>query len=298
MSTNSPGDMKGVALYSENNAAEKQLDLIASPSKDNPPPATQAVTRAHSIQIWVALLLVICLGSLGSFSLAPYILPGLIQKHDTTGTRIKTTIMATPIASTPTLSKGSFTESECTATPQNTKYSPPSSETTGDQALPLEWLQAGRTQQDFANAQACAATFIMTYQSFNTKDPKTFESSVSMLTGGAKQRFYGSALNTRTDTHMDPMWRAALLKQQIQQTTQVSQPSLLKSHYTNKQLLVWMVVPCQITIQQAGNKPVTESNQFSVLLVSVPLNTQKTETGWQISQWQEGRTEFDPLYPL
>lgn len=210
--------------------------------------------------------------------------------------KAQTPHIATPIPPTATPFSGPFTESECTATPKNTKYG--GTVSTSNQALPLEWLQAGRDQEDFANAQACVASFINTYWTFNSADPKTFETSVPMFTDGARQRFYGNALNTQPDEHMDPMWRAALLKQQMKQSAQSSQPGLLGVRYTNGKLLVWMTVSYQVTINAAGSKPVVENDQYTVLLLGVPVNTEKTGTGWQVSQWQEGSTQFAPPHLL
>jgi hypothetical protein len=222
-----------------------------------------------------------------------------MQKNNMVARQVQTPHISTPIPPTSTSISGPFTESECTATPKNTKYlSLSGAASTSNQALPLEWLQAGRNQEDFANAQACAATFVNTYWTFNSADPKTFETSVSMFTDGARQRFYGNALNTQPDVHMDPMWRAALLKQQIQQSAQSSQPGLLGARYTNGKLLSWMTVSYQITISAVGSKPVIENDQYTVLLLGVPINTQKTGTGWQVSQWQEGSTQFAPPHLL
>jgi hypothetical protein len=297
--------MKGVTSYSEiqEHRAEHGSGTQPDPGVSRmgdipalPPPDMRESHKAHNIQLWISLLVVICLGGLGSLSLVPSMLPGLIHNNNTADRPIQTTYLATPILPTPTPFNGPFIESECTATPKNTKYL--SSSGSSGQALPLEWLQAGRDQKDFANAQACAATFINTYLTFNAANPITFEASVPMLTDGAKQRFYGNAPNTQPNSHMDPMWRAALLKQQIQQSAQSSQPGLLGARYTNGKLLVWMVVSCQVMIQAAGSKPVIENDQYTVLLLGVPINTQKTGTGWQVSQWQEGCTQFVPPHLL
>jgi hypothetical protein len=261
-----------------------------------PPPDRQKSPNAHNRRLGVLLVAVICLGSLGSLSLVPYLLPGFMQKNNVAPKQVQASHISTPIPPTSTPFSGPFTESECTATPKNTNYI--GTVSTSNQAFPLEWVQAGRNQQDFANAQACVATFVNTYWTFNAADAKTFETSVSMLTDGARERFYGNALNTQPDMHMDPMWRAALLKQQIQQSARSSQPGLLGARYTNGKLLVWMTVSYQVTINAVGSKPVVENNQYTILLLGVPIDTQKTGTGWQVSQWQEGSTQFAPPHLL
>jgi len=274
------------------NVSEKQPGTSLSPVQDVPALPlhdVQESQKTRALQIWASLLIIICLGSLGSLSLVPYILPSLV--HHTMTTRAQAH-PSTSIVPTPTPIIGPFTESECTATPQNMKYLPTSGKT-DDKTLPLTWFQAGRSQKDFANAEACAASFVITYQTFDSGHLQTLEASISMLTDGAKQRFYGNAPNTRADTHMDPMWRANLQKEQVQQVAQVGEPGLLGSQYTNGRLLVWMVVPCRLSIQVAGSKPIVEDVQFTVLLVGVPINAQGTGTGWQVSQWHDGSILFE-----
>jgi hypothetical protein len=295
MSPKSPMGMKGLALLSEmlekgiGNVSEKQPGTSLSPVQGVPALPLRSVQesqKTHTLQIWALLLIIICLGSLGSLSLVPYMLPSLVH-HTTTRAQVHP---STPIVPTPII--GPFTESECTATPQNMKYLPTSGKT-DDKTLPLTWFQAGRSQKDFANAEACAASFVITYQTFDSGHLQTLEASISMLTDGAKQRFYGNAPNTQADRHMDPMWRANLQKEQVQQVAQVGEPGLLGSQYTNGRLLVWMVVPCRLSIQVAGGKPIVEDVQFTVLLVGVPINAQGTGTGWQVSQWQDGSVLFE-----
>jgi hypothetical protein len=300
MSTRSPEGIKdptfnvGVPDKGTGTVVEKQPDASPSPVQDISALSShggQELQKTHHLQIWTWLLIIICLGCLGSFSLVPYMLPALV--HPTTITQMRQARVHPPASVVSTPITGPFTESECTATQPNMKYLPTSG-VTNNQTLPLAWLLAERNQKDFANAQACAASFIIAYGTFDAGKAQTFESSISMLTDGAKQRFYGSAANTPADPHMDPMWRANLQKEQVQQKAQAGEPGLLGSQYTNGKLLVWMVVPCQLTILMVGSKPIIENTQFTVLLVGVPANVQKTGTGWQVSQWQEGSVQFAP----
>jgi hypothetical protein len=309
MSTTSPEGIKAPTLHAEapekgiGTVLEQQPGASSSPIQSVfvfPPYSEQELLKARTFKIWAWLLSIICLGCLGSLSLVPYILPELA--HPTAPTQARqirvrpttTTIVSTPATTTTgNTTTGPFMESECTATQQNMKYLPTSGGT-NNPTLPMSWLLAKRSQKDFANAQACAASFIIAYETFDSGNVQTFETSTSMLTDGAKQRFYGNAPNTPADPHMDPMWRAHLQKQQVQQKAQVGEPGLLESQYTNGKLLVWMVVPCQVTILIAGNEPIVENVQFTVLLVGVPVNTQGTGTGWQVSQWQEGSAPFAP----
>jgi hypothetical protein len=295
MSTNSPTEMKKLISYPE------QVAALDSPSvKDTPPRYSHSqdahrLHRLHSLQLWSSLLLIICLGSLGSLSLAPYILPRQVTPSKTITIPIKKTLPASTV-SVPTPIVGPFRESECTATPKSIKYLPVLSGQSVDKTLPPAWSQAGLSKKDLPYAKACAASFIVAYQTFNANNPKTFETSTSMMTDGARQRFYGTApdAHIQPDRYMDPMWRAAMQQKNVQQTTQASAPTFLDAQYTNGRLLVWMAVLYQRSILIEGNQPVVENIQTTILLVNVPINVQKTGTGWQVSQWQDGKAVFEP----
>lgn len=248
--------------------------------------------KTQDARIAALLVLIVCIGGLGTLPLTPALLPGLVQPARATLAHAPA-LTPTPAVPTPTPIVGPFTESECTATPQKMHYLPTTEQTTPS-ALPLAWIQAGRNEQDLALAQACAAAFIIAYESFDAGHMETLEASTPMLTDAARARFYGRAANTSPDQHMDPMWRASIQQEQIQQVAQVGQPGLLAASERNGLLLAWMGVPCLLTVQIAAEKPEVESVQFTVLLVGVPLNAQKTGTGWQVSEWQAGNTVFPP----
>jgi hypothetical protein len=174
----------------------------------------------------------------------------------------------------------------------------PSQGTAGSTSISDAWTLGGRTQADFAYAQACAASFVIAYESFSSAAIKTLETATTMLTDGAKGRFYGTAPNPHPDQHMDPMWRASLQKHQYQQGAQSAAPALLTSSYLNGRLLIWMLVPYQTSIQIDNSTPALQNAQMTVLLMAVPKNTQQAGTGWQVSQWVEGSAQFNPPNPL
>lgn len=249
------------------------------------------------IQVVFLLLLTICFASLGSFSLVPYLLPDLSSSSVLSSTPAATS--HTPGLSTSTPTTGPFIESECTAKPSDMKYVSASQGQTGTSSLPNSWSQTGRTQQDFANAQACAASFVVAYQTFDSNDIKTLEACTFMLTKNASQRFYGTTQQSQPDKHEDPMWRASLQKRHYQQTAQAALPGLLTTRSVNNRFLVWMTVPYQTSTKiDDSQQSVIQTDQFTVLLVAVPINAQKTGTGWQVSKWQEGSAQFDPPNPL
>lgn len=250
------------------------------------------ISHLSTRQLMLLLLLTLFLGGLGSFSVVPYLLPSGLQPAPTPAT-ISLASMPTPTA---TPANAPFLESECTATPQSMKYL----QTGQGQPLPDTWVQAGSTQKDFANVQACAATFVQLYNTFVASNPHSFEAGTYMFTDGAKGRFYGSPPNSQPDQHMDPMWRALLQKQHYQQSAQVATPNLLAVSRVSGKLLAWMVVPYRITEQNENGQPMAvHDGQGTVLLVSAPVNIQGTGTGWQVSQWVMGKgTQFNPLPPL
>src|SRR5579859_3481672 len=273
----------------------------------SPPHASAPTTsRSHSTLFVVfMLLLAICLGSLGSFSLAPYLLPDLSISSPapapttTTAPSTPQSTATTVLALNPTATpfSGAFIESECTATPQTMKYLSPTQGQATPQATPTalssEWALAKRTEKDLANAQACAASFVIAYETFDAAHVKTFEDSTSMLTDGAKGRFYGRPKGL-PDQHVDPMWQANLQKQHYRQAAQVGLPGLLATTLVSGKLLVWMVVPYQNSFQSDNGVPMIQNTRMTVLLVAVPINVQQTGTGWQVSQWLSGGDQFQP----
>jgi hypothetical protein len=240
-----------------------------------------ARARMTILQFVFAIVLIICLGVLGTFPLVARLFPS--QQAAVTKGLIPT---------------GPFTESECTATPAGMKYLPSSQHQAASAPLSQAWAQAGRSQKDFANAQACAATFVNTYETFDSTDSGTFTHCTPMLTDGAIRRFYGTAAGAQPDQHMDPMWQASLRQQSYKQTAQASAPTLLNATYTDGRMLVWMLVSYHTEIQTGSNKAIIQNTQSTVLLLGVPVNQDKTGTGWQVSDWAEGNTHLDVPSPL
>lgn len=273
--------------------AGNQPDIPVSPSPDNlalQPYSMRGQRKKHEMQIWASLLIVICLGSLGALSLAPTLFPGTIRLIVATGPA------STPGKSTPVRTAIPLKEGGCTARPGDMQYAPGPTKNAGDSVPPPAWFQAGRSQGDLAYARACAASFVNAYQTFNANNPQTFEACVYMLTDRGKQRFYGSAPNGQPDKHMLPMWRASIQQQDVQQAVQASQPGFMAARSISGKLVAWMLVPYKLSISLAGSQPVVENAQMTVLLVAVSITTE--ETGWQVSQWQDGKILFEPSASL
>jgi hypothetical protein len=267
----------------------------SQPQSATPPPAGRTEGRQQDLTVWLLLLLILCLGSLGSLSLARPLLPTTtIDTRPPSNGKNVGTIMQKAV-STPT--PVTFTDGQCTTTPQQITYRSGSSATSEPPTLPADWFTGGRKQADFALAQSCAASFVMAYQTFDVSKPTTLESFTYMLSAGAKQRFYGLIPSIKADIRLDPAWRASMQKQHLSQVTQVYPPGLIDARYTHQKLLVWMAVPF-LTSTTTNKHTVTQQGEYSVLLVAVPPDPQKSGTGWQVSAWQHGASFFPPYEPL
>jgi len=271
---------------------------MAGAAPDQQIPVLWSASRArawqHDLKLWLSLLLILCAGSVGALSLVapsptaattrPHPRPRAPQAH----------VTAPPIA-TSTPATPAFAQGQCTAMPLQMNYldtdpqMPPQ--------LPGDWLAAGRTARDFPIAQACAAAFITSYQSFNGANPKTFAACVSMLSAGAKERFYGYVPSIKADLHTDPAWRKRMQQQHIVQVARADHPVLIDARYTRGRLLVWMAVTVHIatTIKL---RTTTSTATYTLLLLAVPIDPNAPGTGWQVSSWQPGAGFFPPFEPL
>ncbi len=228
-----------------------------------------SINLQRDLRLWLMLLAIICLASLGSF----------------------------PIVENNVLD---LTNGTCTVSGQSMHYfSTPQNTTT--KSIPAEWRQTGRGVTDFENAQACAAAFVNAFQTYTASNPKTLVAGIYMLSSGAKQRFYGTLPQSHENPRMSQQRQAEIQKQRAKQVAQASLPSLLHAlQIKDKTLLVWFVVPYQLSIQDASGSMLTKKAAFTVLVVSTPVRTipQGQGTGWQVSDWRTTNTLFAPPSPL
>jgi hypothetical protein len=262
------------------------------PSPSTPPPSHGENRQQYTLKIFLTLLVSICLYALGSFSLAPHLLPAaFFQSPQTAQTKLaqaNSTQQAKPVGG-----------GACHARPGDMHYLPAgkggSAKASQSSQLPQAWRKAGLNEEDFAYAQACAASFLIAYQSFDSNKPPTFESTASLLSIGGQQRFYGRGTSKTSDVRMNPYWRASMQKQQLRQSARVNAPALLQAQSLNGRVLVWMSLHYQLTISR-GNQTLTSSSDMAVLLASVPQ--EKGRTAWQVSYWQDGNALFPVPKPL
>ncbi|HLZ56952.1 MAG TPA: hypothetical protein VKR06_08395 [Ktedonosporobacter sp.] len=229
---------------------------------------TAETRQSQFLQLLLVLLMIVCIASLGSLS--------LVQP---------TVQAATPGASTQGPGGMAITEGACTATPQDMRYLQTPDIQPANATLLSVWAPAGRTQKDIPFAQACAATFVAYYESFDTRYPKTFESGVSMLSKAAKQTFYLGNTDGKMDKHMDPQWRKNL--PQVQQNASVGVPSISDSQYDNGKLFVGLEVPYLVVITKKDGTTQIQNAQMHVLLNAIPPDPAMGGTGWNVESWQE-----------
>jgi hypothetical protein len=296
MSIHSTGNREQVQTYqepptvyvSDGNGNQQSNNYDVFPPSPSSGSGQQAV---HTLRIVLLLLAIVCLGSLGAVPLATNFLPANFVTPAATPTPVAVRPTPTPL---PTMPGG-----ECTATPQKMKYAStgptpaPGKKVTPTPTpmLPSEWLNSGHTQQDFGNVQACAASFVVTYETIDANDFRTLEASTEMFSSGAKLRFYGRLPGSKADNRMDPLWRAVIQKQNLKQTAQVTVPSLLSARYSDKHLYVWMLVSYHLSIERNGQTLGLDS-QRTVLLVDMVTQAGGSGTGWQVSEWRDGDVPF------
>jgi hypothetical protein len=272
--------------YGAGNQPYNGYAAVPPPPPSLPPASGQQAV--HTLRIVLLLLAIICLGSLGAIPLAPDFLPTSFFIAPATISK-QATVKPTPTP-TPMLPGG-----ECTATSQQMKYL--SSAQTATPTPPPMWFTTGHSKQDLANAQACAASFVIAYETIDANDFRTLEASTSMLSSGAQSRFYGRIPSVSADTRMDPLWRAIIQKQNLKQTAQVQQPGLLDVRSINNRFFAWMLVPYSLSLQR-NDQTLSRNAQLTVLLVNVTSQSSDAGTGWQVSGWQDGDGLFAVPNPV
>ncbi len=251
--------------------------IAATRSSQPQPVSPLPPSRTHDIyrlQFTMRLLIILCLGSLGSLALAPYFLAKISQA--TSGPQ--------------------YADGACTAHPQDIHYLQTAStaNTQNTTPLPTTWSKAGKTSQDFTLAQSCAAAFTIVYESFNLNDPDTLTNATYMLSAAAKKRFFEGTTTEQKDERMDPTWQSQAHKEQLQQTAQAASPATLQDvQVVRGKFFALFVVTYQLTSQQSGKKTVLQK-QLVVVLAAVPADPTKESTGWQVTDWYNTVTTNTP----
>lgn len=256
----------------------------------------QASQEHHILKVFLTLLVILCIYCLGSFPLISYTIAPLLSSTPSSTLPSSTSSPAKSLV-LPSPTQAPAEGGKCNVAPTDLHYLPPPSGTAQNGPLPQIWSQAGYNEQDFASASACAASFLIAYQSFDSSQAQTFVACTSMLSTGAQQRFFGQTASRPADIHADQFWRASIQKQQIRQSAQTSAPVLLKAQFDQQRMFAWMLVPYQLTLHRYDEE-FTYNNSMTVLVISFPRNNPQQGSVWQVSDWQNGSVIFDPERPL
>ncbi|GCF06783.1 hypothetical protein [Dictyobacter arantiisoli] len=224
------------------------------------------------------LLLIVCLAGIGAIPIASFLLPTV----SITGQGNS--------ASQPTVH---YPEGQCTADPKDITYlkaaNLPNTATQDTTTLPAEWNKANRTQQDLANAQACAGAFVENYNSFDYRNLQTLEAAIPMLSSAAKYRFYKGSSNVGASIRTDASWQTKIQQRKLIEVAQIqNRPALSNSEFDNNTLYITMVVPYKLVQQIDGQTTVQDSSE-TVLLKSIAPDSQNKGTGWQITDYRESQ---------
>jgi hypothetical protein len=266
----------------QQHAARKTGGSSPQPIGMSPVPAGQDL-QAHSVlKMLFTLLLIICVYCLGSFSLAPHLLASSFFSNQLSS------------SSPPSTGAVAVEGGKCDAVPTDLHYLPSVPGAVPNGTSSPVWFQAGYSKEDFASASACAASFLISYFSFDFRQAQTFVACTSLLSAGGQQRFYGRASNRPANIHIDPFWRASIQQQQLHQSAQVSSPTLLRAQFNNQRMFAWMQVHYQLTIYR-NDEVLGDDDDMTVLVVSVPSQKQ---TAWQVSDWRNGSEIFNLATPF
>lgn len=153
--------------------------------------------------------------------------------------------------------------------------------------LPSAWGKAQLTANDLAYAQACAASFISLYQTFDFKNPGTLDTTVASLSASAKMRFYEGSTGQKASFRVNEAWLAHIQATQKKQTVRVSLPVLIDFQNYDENIFIAMRVYYQTTLY-TGEDVSKQVFQDTIYLMRTTLNMAQGGTGWQIIDWTNG----------
>lgn len=237
-------------------------------AQNTPAPSTLEPSQEHSsvdhelyfTRFAMRLLVTLCLGALASFALAPYFLA--------------------PHAMT---TRSEYVEGICTAQPQTIRYASTSQEAG---SVPSLWTKAGKNSRQFALAQACAAAFTVTYETFNINATPSLTSATSMLSSTGKKHFFAGTATESKDTRLDATWQAQARKEHLQQSAQVLNKAQLQTVLVNHGTFsATFITNYQLTTTISGKKSTTQQKHLVVVLAASAVAPSDASTGWQVVDW-------------
>jgi hypothetical protein len=229
----------------------------------------------HETHRWFLILpLIVIIGCLGSFPIAEHFL--VASK------------LQTPTTVAVTYQEGQCTSSEISAAAVS--VTPTATKSTSATALPSTltkvWAETGNTSEDYTNAQACAAAFVNTYETYSYQHMDSTTAALPMLSADAKKRFAEGYEQTAPNLRTTQSWKQQITTNQNIQTAKASQPIFSTYIYQGNELLLTFNVQYQLTIYTKGVKS-TQKDSMTVLLKSVKPDSTTSGVGWQVSDWRD-----------
>jgi len=215
------------------------------------------------------LLVILCLGSVASFSLAPHFLPSTLNVGCGACHRPQTV----------------YANGVCTALPQTIDYIQKPSAHEKTSVVPSEWTKAGKNSLQFALAQACVAAFTVTYETMSIAQPASLTSAVSMLSSTGKEHFFVGTATEPKDPRLSATWQAQARKEHLQQSAQALNKAQLQTVLvSNGTFSAIFIMNYQLRTTISG-KSTTQQKHLIVILAALPRVPSGTSTGWQVFDW-------------
>jgi len=158
--------------------------------------------------------------------------------------------------------------------------------------LPPGWYADGFTDNDVKYAQACAATFVKKYHTFNANDPNSFTTAIYMLSAYAQKLYYQGGPDDTHHLHLHrlPNWQNQVQQFQETQEASVDKPTLLSITPQYSKFVVYVDVGYTLSREISGQVS-TSAHHDKVTLQNTspsPKLLPDETTGWQVIDWQDG----------
>jgi len=282
----------------------------------------------------LALLIVICMASLGSLSLAQHFLPQgplvaattpipkyddgrcdadpaqmtyvpLVPHSGSSSALPSSSNTSTPKPTTP-INKKHFTSNMTNATNQSdgtlaelsinsvfsahSQIKPTPTTPPPTNPLPADWTIDGLNDTDAAYVQACAASFVKQYHTYDASNPQTFQNAIYMLSTHAKKLFYLGGIEDTDNIHLRtlPNWQQTAQKQQQIEQATVDRPIIHGISSFGSLFIVTVKVGYNLQKQTNGLVTAFTYNDTVILQNTTPSPKLPNEkTGWQVIDWKD-----------
>lgn len=156
--------------------------------------------------------------------------------------------------------------------------------------LPADWTIDGFNDTDAAYVQACAASFVKLYHTYDASNPQTFQNAIYMLSTHAKKLFYLGGPEDTDNIHLRTLlnWQqTAQQQQQIEQST-VDRPIIHGISSIGSQYIITVKVGYVLQKQTNGIVTPFTYNDTVILQNTTPSPKLPNEkTGWQVIDWKD-----------